>query len=362
MNVDSQDSEQLNQKHLEVLHCICKATERNISDEDIHLSYIAKSINLSESEIISISKYLYAQAFIKISLPFYDLDEIDCPVSITPKGIAEVKNQVTQNAIDDPTEHFFNLAIMNLVEKQRKQRFQVLCCIYKSTGANTQISINLSDITKETHLSESEVLSIATYLLEEKGFIACDSLLDLDYNMGLVWITPKGISEIESKKEPKNQVTQTSNVSPHPPFINESRLQELKDISSKQSKFDFSKLIRLCEELNSSYSNGNYYATAMLTRAIMDHVPPIFFNKSVNKPCENFNQVVDNYSGSKSFKDAMTQLNSQKHISHSFLHQKIRRTESLPNITQVNNSPLLDWLLAEIVRILKEEAVKQRNT
>ena len=100
----------------------------------------------------------------------------------------------------------------------------------------------------------------------------------------------------------------------------------------------------------------------MLTRAIMDHVPPIFFNKSVNKPCENFNQVVDNYSGSKSFKEAMTQLNSQKHISHSFLHQQIRRTESLPNITQVNSSQLLDWLLEEIVRILKEEAVKQRNT
>jgi len=355
MNVDSQDSEQLNQKHLEVLHCICKATERNISDEDIHLSYIAKSINLSESEIISISKYLYAQAFIKISLPFYDLDEIDCPVSITPKGIAEVKNQVTQNAIDDPTEHFFNLAIMNLVEEQRKKRFQVLCCIYKSTGANTQISINLSDITKETHLSESEVLSIATYLLEEKGFIACDSLLGLDYNMGLVWITPKGISEIESKKEPKNQVTQTSNVSPNLPFINERRLQELKEISSKHSKFDYRRLIKLCEELNSSYSNGNYYATAMLTRAIMDHVPPIFGQDTFNKVANN--SSTDN----RSFKGAMDKLTLQKHISDGFLHQQIRKNETLPDAEEVNVSPAINQLLREIVRILTEESVKQRN-
>lgn len=354
MNVDSQDTEQLNQKHLEVLHCICKATERNISEENISLRDIAKSLNLSESEIISISKYLYAQDLIKIYNPLFDLDEIDyCRVSITSKGRAEVKNQVTQNDLD-PTEHLFD-STMNLVEEQRKKRFKVLCCIYKSTGANTEKHINLSDITKDTHLSESEVLSIATYLLEEKGFIACDSLFGLDYNVGPVWITPKGISEIESTKEPKNQVTQTSNVPPNHPFINESRLQELKDISSKQSKFDFSKLIRLCEELNSSYSNENYYATAMLTRAIMDHVPPIF-------NCGTFDNVVGNYSGGRSFKGAMEKLNSQKHISHGFLHQQIRRTEFLPNITQVNNSPLLDWLLGEIVRILKEESVKQRNT
>ena len=360
MNVDSQDTEQLNQKHLEVLHCICKATERNISEENISLRDIAKSLNLSESEIISISKYLYAQDLIKIYNPLFDLDEIDyCRVSITPKGRAEVKNQVTQNEID-PTEHLLS-STMNLVEEQQKKRFQILCCIYKSTGANTGKHINLSDITNDTHLSESEVLSIATYLLEEKGFIACDSLFGLDYNVGPVWITPKGISEIENTKEPKIQVTQTSNVPPHLPFINESRLQELKDISSKPSKFDFSKLIKLCEELNSNYSNGNYYATAMLTRAIMDHVPRIFFNKSVNNPCESFNQVVNNYSGSQSFKGAMEKLNSQKHISHGFLHEPIRMTESLPNANQVNCSQLLDTLLGEIVRILKEEAVKQRN-
>ena len=353
MNVDSQDTEQLNQKHLEVLHCICKATERNISDGNISLRDIAKSINLSESEIISISKYLYAQAFIEISIPFYNLDEIDCPVSITPKGRAEVKNQVTQNEID-PTEHLLS-STMNLVEEQQKKRFQVLCCIYKSTGANTEKDINLSDITKDTHLSESEVLSIATYLLEEKGFIACDSVLGLDYNFGPVWITPKGISEIENTKEPKNQVTQTSNVPPNLPFINEGRLQELKKISSKKSKFDFSKLIRLCEELNSSYSNENYYATAMLTRAIIDHVPPIF-------NCGIFDNVVGSYSGGRSFKGAMEKLNSQKHISHGFLHQKIRTTESLPNANQVNCSQLLDTLLGEIVRILQEQAVKEGKT
>lgn len=354
MNVDSQDNEQLNQKHLEVLHCICKATERNISEENISLRDIAKSLNLSESEIISISKYLYAQDLIKIYNPLFDLDEIDyCRVSITPKGRAEVKNQVTQNEID-PTEHLLS-STMNLVEEQQKKRFQILCCIYKSTGANTGKHINLSDITNDTHLSESEVLSIATYLLEEKGFITCDSLLGLDYNCGPVWITSKGISEIESKKEPKNQVDQTLIVSPTPPFINEGRLQEIRDISSKPSKFDYRRLIKLCEELNSSYSNGNYYATAMLTRAIMDHVPPIFGQDTFNKVANNY--ATDN----QSFKGAMDKLNIQKHISDGFLHQRIRKSETLPDAEEVNVSPAINQLLREIVRILTEETVKQRN-
>jgi DNA-binding Lrp family transcriptional regulator len=351
MNVDSQDTEQLNPKHLEVLYCICKATERNISEENISIRDIAKSLNLSESEIISISKYLYAQDLIKIySYRFdnYNLDEIDCPVSITPKGIAEVKNQVTQNNID-PTEYLLN-STRRLAAEQQKKRFQVLCCIYKSTGANTENYINLSDVTKDTHLSEGEVLSIATYLLEEKGFIACDSLFGLDPNCGPVWITPKGISEIESTKEPKNQVSQTLTVSPNPLFINEGRLQELKDISSRQSKFDCSKLIKLCEELNSSYSHENYYATAMLTRAIMDHVPPIF-----GVGIDNFQKVANNYSGTQSFKNAMKGLYSiQKNISDGYLHEHIRNTESLPNATQVNSSQAIDKLLEEIVKILKK--------
>ncbi len=92
MNVDSQYSEQLNKKHFDFLHCVYKAPELNISSGNISLAYIAKSINLPESEIISISKYLSTQDFIKIdnSCPLWD--EIDCYVSITSKGIDEVNS------------------------------------------------------------------------------------------------------------------------------------------------------------------------------------------------------------------------------------------------------------------------------
>jgi len=61
-------------------------------------------------------------------------------------------------------------------------------------------------------------------------------------------------------------------------FIADSRLAELRKLTSAQ--FDFKKLIRLCEEINTAYSQECYFATAMLTRGLLDHVPPVFGKNS----------------------------------------------------------------------------------
>ena len=353
MNVDSQYSEQLNKKHFDFLHCVYKTPDLNISSINISLAYIAKSIDLPESEILTISKYLSTQDFIKIdnSCPLFQ-DEIDCDVSITSKGIAEVEKQVTQN-LSDSTERLLR-SIPNVenvdivVEKQKIKRYQVLYCIYKATKDDTDQYIRLGYITKDIGLPENQVIRITDYLIDQ-GFLG--SIFDLDSPNYGVCITYKGIAEVEemaSRNQPKNQVAQALNVPLNHPFIDEGRLQELRNFSSKQSKFDYSKLIRLCEELNSNYSNENYFATAMLTRAIMDHVPPIFGKNS-------FTEVANNYSGGESFKKIMKNLNDfQKNISHGILHEQIRDRESLPNATQVNCSQALDKLLGEIARILKK--------
>lgn len=128
-------------------------------------------------------------------------------------------------------------------------------------------------------------------------------------------------------------------------FVDETRLEELKAITSPL--YDLKKLVRLCEELNSNFGSGNYFATAMLIRAVLDHVPPLF-------QVATFKEVASNYSGaSKSFKKSMQNLeNSSRNISDALLHVQIRRSESLPNRTQVNFSNDFDVLLAEIIRIL----------
>ncbi|MGQ0583112.1 MAG: hypothetical protein ACT4O6_14340 [Reyranella sp.] len=127
-------------------------------------------------------------------------------------------------------------------------------------------------------------------------------------------------------------------------FVNEGRLQALKSIVS--ARHDLSKLVRLCEELNSNWAARNYYSVAMIVRSIIDHVPPIF-------GAANFAGVESNY-GSKSFKDSMRHLNSSSRaIADQHLHLQIRKRETLPNATQVNFSNDLDVLLGEIEVILR---------
>ena len=127
-------------------------------------------------------------------------------------------------------------------------------------------------------------------------------------------------------------------------MISHSRLDELRSLSPNQ--FDLSKLVRLCEEINIVYNEACYCATAMLTRAVLDHVPPIFGKK-------NFDEVANHFGG-KSFKEAMQHLDSaSRSVADGHLHEQIRKRETLPTPQQVNCGQQLDVLLAEIVRILK---------
>ena len=128
-------------------------------------------------------------------------------------------------------------------------------------------------------------------------------------------------------------------------LIAETRLAELRSLASTQ--FDFRKPVRLCEEMNTTYSEGCYFATAMLTRGLLDHVPPLFGK-------DTFSEVANNYSGGgRSFKDTMHHLeNAARRVADSHLHMPIRKKESLPVAQQVNFGPEIDVLLAEIVRIV----------
>lgn len=131
-------------------------------------------------------------------------------------------------------------------------------------------------------------------------------------------------------------------------FVHESRIAELEKISSKD--FDLTRLVKLCKELNDNFRLGNWLSVGMIGRTIIHHVPPIF-------GCNTFEQVASTYGGPKehrSFKKNLTHLHdSLKHIADGFLHQTIRKKESLPNETQIDFRQDMDVLLCEIVRILK---------
>jgi hypothetical protein len=129
-------------------------------------------------------------------------------------------------------------------------------------------------------------------------------------------------------------------------LIADIRIAELRTLCSTQ--FDFQRLIRLCDELNTAYSHGCYLATIMLTRSLLDHVPPLFRKL-------NFTEVANNYGGGgRSFKETVQRLDAAaRKIADAHLHTPIRRAETLPTAQQVNFAAELDLLLAEIVRLTR---------
>jgi len=148
------------------------------------------------------------------------------------------------------------------------------------------------------------------------------------------------VIELYKNIKPKKQIAKSGTYN----FVNQNRIKELRVI--KSNDFDISKLVRFCEELNSAFSFENFLSTAMLVRAIVDHIPPVFGKTS-------FTEVANNH-GSKSFKDSMKNLdNSSRKISDSHLHTQIRKKEVLPNSNQVDFSNDLDVLLSEVCRVLK---------
>ncbi len=128
-------------------------------------------------------------------------------------------------------------------------------------------------------------------------------------------------------------------------FVDKLRMNQLNAITSKE--YDLTRLLELCNELNVCYANECYLAVAMLTRALLDHVPPIFgFN--------TFSEVANNYTSQRSFKESMLHLDiSCRNIADTHLHVLIRNKEVLPSKIQVNFANDVDVLLAEIIRILR---------
>ncbi len=133
------------------------------------------------------------------------------------------------------------------------------------------------------------------------------------------------------------------------PYVDPSRISELRAI--KSARYDLTKLVDLCEELNSCYANECFLAVAMIVRTILNHVPPIF-------GFQTFKAVLENYGvGDRTF-DALRRSmellqTSSRNIADAHLHMVIRDKETLPNRVQVNFTNDLDFLLAEVVRILK---------
>lgn len=131
---------------------------------------------------------------------------------------------------------------------------------------------------------------------------------------------------------------------PKPAYVSQQRILQLRN--TKPGLWDLKRLVRMLEELNMSNEREAHITTAMLVRAIADHVPPIFGHKT-------FTEFANNYAGGRSFSDQMKHLdNSMRKVADGLLHQQIRKSESLPAAQQVDFRAALDVLLGEVIRVL----------
>jgi len=130
-------------------------------------------------------------------------------------------------------------------------------------------------------------------------------------------------------------------------YVDPSRIEELKSIN--HVNFDLRRLILLCEYINFSYSNNVFISIPLLIRTILNHIPPVF-----GSDYKKFSEVINNYSGDKSFKEQMNILNgSIRKLADNYLHSTIDKNVLLPNKTQIDQKANLDVLLAEVVKVLK---------
>lgn len=113
------------------------------------------------------------------------------------------------------------------------------------------------------------------------------------------------------------------------------------------SGFKLDRLIKICNEINSSYKNENYFAVAILIRSILDIVPPIF-GKS------KFSEVVSNVSMSQSHKKQLETLQtSLRNYADGCVHIQINKAHAFPNKSNLNFSSELSVLLELINEELK---------
>jgi len=153
---------------------------------------------------------------------------------------------------------------------------------------------------------------------------------------------------IDALKEAAQNPDYGANVASNSAFLNEDVLIQLKAIKGEQ--LDFTKLVKMCEELNDAYGRGNYISSVLLLRAILNHVPPVFGKTT-------FSEVVAH--AERSVKAILVRLNEEaRPIADLHTHFLMRSSEHLPTKNQLEPyKASFEVLIQEILVSVGSDAV-----
>lgn len=183
------------------------------------------------------------------------------------------------------------------------------------------------------------------YLL--KSFLETENLIEIPitaHGMIVCRVTREGWNTESSTLQIKN-FNHSELAKASIDYIAESRIEQLRRIQNP--KFHLGKLIVLLEELNFNMAQNNLISAAFLTRTILNHVPPIFGEKT-------FSAIVDHGKIGLSKKKVFRNLNeTHRNIADYHLHTPISGQDTLPTFQQVECKASLDFLLEEIIHALQ---------
>lgn len=127
-------------------------------------------------------------------------------------------------------------------------------------------------------------------------------------------------------------------------IIDPALIERLAD--ARSAEVDVAFLVQMCREINSCFAHGNVVATALLMRAVLNYVPPLFGH-------ETFPQVVANIG--RSLKDNFDHLESGlRKVADFHTHRRIGPAELCPTAAQVEPfKPQFELLMQQVVTRLQ---------
>jgi hypothetical protein len=151
---------------------------------------------------------------------------------------------------------------------------------------------------------------------------------------------------IDTLKEASQDPNYAANAASNAAFLNTEVLLRLKAVQG--TRLDPCKLVKMCEELNDAYARGNYISSALLLRAIINHVPSVF-------GASTFSEVVSQ--SGRSIKAILARLNDDaRPIADLHTHILMRQTEHLPTRNQLEPyKASFEVLIQEVLTSLSNE-------
>lgn len=178
----------------------------------------------------------------------------------------------------------------------------------------------------------------------------------LDIKMKLSGILSLIRTRYSNKQEPEDKKTTSrkpaEDSAPATLYIKEEIIEGFKN---KKDDFDYKKLLGLINELNRNYLMSNPYSCLSLIRATVDHISPLL-------GFDTFEEVVNNYKGSKTDKAYIINLYKDRPVSDDTLHRPISKNEDLIDMDNIPNKQMLNRLLQECLNsVITPEKMRQKT-